>query len=286
MQARFERNIFTDTVHTSAHKYKNLQNLPHWHMEYELVHVFEGTAEVMINNNLFELSSGMSVFIHSKDVHYMKAPGESMVGVIKTDADLVKNIAKHKRLASPVLQTTIDIKRYFEEITTELNEGKALCEVVADTIISRLVAEAFRFGETVEENNTYNKNINKHKELLEMLSENFAHITFDKAAEFINLNKSYFSRYFYRFSGMTFTQYLNTLKVSAAVEKIAEGKMSMTEISITCGFGTIRNFNRVFKELTGYSPKKLPDNFIFVSTFREDSHISFDPTLNCTEIVE
>lgn len=286
MQARFERNIFTDTVHTSAHKYKNLQNLPHWHMEYELVHVFEGTAEVMINNNLFELSSGMSVFIHSKDVHYMKAPGESIVGVIKTDADLVKNIAKHKRLASPVLQPTIDIKRYFEEITIELNEGKALCEVVADTIISRLVAEAFRFGETVEENNTYNKNTNKHKELLEMLSENFAHITFDKAAEFINLNKSYFSRYFYRFSGMTFTQYLNTLKVSAAVEKIAEGKMSMTEISIACGFGTIRNFNRVFKELTGYSPKKLPDNFIFVSGFKEDSHISFDPTLNCTEIVE
>jgi len=115
MQARFERNIFTDTVHTSAHKYKNLQNLPHWHMEYELVHVFEGSAEVMINNNLFELSSGMSVFIHSKDVHYMKAPGESIVGVIKTDADLVKNIAKHKRLASPVLQPTIDIKRYFEE---------------------------------------------------------------------------------------------------------------------------------------------------------------------------
>lgn len=286
MKARFEGRSFNDTVHTSAHKYKNLQNLPHWHMEYELVYVFEGTAEVMINNNLFELSKGMSVFVHSKDVHYMKAPGESIIGVIKTDADLVKSIAKHKRLASPVLQNTIDTKHYFEEILTEFKEGKALCEIVADTIISRLVAEVFRTGETIEENSTYIKNTNKHKELLEMLSENFAHITFDKAAEFMNLNKSYFSRYFYRFSGMTFTHYLNTLKVSAAAEKIAEGKMSMTEISIACGFGTIRNFNRVFKELTGYSPKKLPDNYIFVSGLKTEASSSFNPTLNCTEIAE
>ena len=102
----------------------------------------------------------------------------------------------------------------------------------------------------------------------------------------MHFSEPYFSKVFHNIFGMTFTQYLNTLKVSAAVEKIAEGKMSMTEISIACGFGTIRNFNRVFKELTGYSPKKLPDNFIFVSGFKEDSHISFDPTLNCTEIVE
>ncbi len=126
----------------------------------------------------------------------------------------------------------------------------------------------------------------KYKELIEMLSINYPHITFEEAAKYMSLNKSYFSRYFYRFSGMTFTQYLNILKVSAAIEKIQEKKLNMTEISVSCGFGTIRNFNRVFKELTGYNPKKLPNNFVFIYNFKDTSGNDFNPTLNCTEILE
>ena len=85
---------------------------------------------------------------------------------------------------------------------------------------------------------------------------------------------------------MTFTQYLNFLKVSAAIEKILDGKLSMTEISIACGFGTIRNFNRVFKAFTGYSPKNLPLNYTLIYNFKDFSSNGFDPTLNCTEIIE
>jgi xylan 1,4-beta-xylosidase len=73
--------------------------------------------------------------------------------------------------------------------------------------------------------------------------------------------------------------------VSEAVEKIKEKKMNMTEISISCGFGTIRNFNRVFKLLTGYTPKSLPDNYSNIYNFKDTDEKSFDPTLNCTEIL-
>ena len=117
-----------------------------------------------------------------------------------------------------------------------------------------------------------------------MLASNYAYVSFEDAAEYINLNKSYFSKYFHKFSGMTFTQYLNILKVSAAIEKIHEKKINMTEISISCGFGTIRNFNRVFKSLTGYSPKSIPDNFSYIHSIKGTSICDFDPTLNCTEI--
>ena len=58
----------------------------------------------------------------------------------------------------------------------------------------------------------------------------------------------------------------------------------MTEISIACGFGTIRNFNRVFKEFTGYSPKKLPENYVFYN-FKDNDKKDFDPTLNCTVVL-
>lgn len=286
MRARFEKNVFSGTVHTSAYKYKNLCNLPHWHIEYELVYVFKGTVELMVNNSFFELSEGFCAFIGSEDIHYIKAAPESIVGVIKTDATYVKKIAGNNRLICPVLKSSFPVNEIFTEISAELKSGKEFSGIIADSSITKLVAGIFRNEPTSADNELSAKMTNKYKELLEMISNDYTHITFEKAAEYMNLNKSYFSRYFYRFSGMTFTRYLNMLKVSAAAEKISEGKMSMTEISIACGFGTIRNFNRVFKDFTGYSPKKLPETYVFIYNLKDVSASGFDPTLNCTELID
>ena len=46
------------------------------------------------------------------------------------------------------------------------------------------------------------------------------------------------------------------------MEAIKSGeKLSVTDIAIRCGFDTIRNFNRVFRSITGFSPKKLPRSY-------------------------
>jgi len=286
MRARFEKKIFSDTVHTSACKYKNLRNLPHWHIEYEIVCVFKGTTELMVNNSFYEMSANMCAFINSEEIHYIKANQDSIVGVIKTDAEYVKKIVKKERLVCPVLKCTLPIKEAFSEISVELSKSKPFGEIVADSIITKIIAEIFRNEITAEKNVTSLKTANKLKDLLEMISDNFTHITFEKAAQFLNLNKSYFSRYFYHSTGMTFTRYLNILKVSSAIEKINSGQMNITEISIACGFGTIRNFNRVFKNYTGYSPKKLPADYVLIYNFKNTDTNGFDPTLNCTELID
>lgn len=286
MKAKFEKKVFSDTAHTSATKYKNLHNLPHWHMEYELVIVLEGTAEIMVDNSFFVMSEGACAFINSEEIHYIKAASESILGIIKTDAAIVKKIAGNKHLASPVLKNITASKQIFLEIFSELKSQKEYNNVIADAVITKFIAEIFRRETISPTAETTKRMTTKYKELIELLSVNYANMSFENAAEYMNLNKSYFSRYFYRFSGMTFTQYLNILKVSAAIEKIHEKKYNMTEISISCGFGTIRNFNRVFKELTGYTPKNLPDNYVFIYNFKDTSGNDFNPTLNCTEIIE
>ena len=83
---------------------------------------------------------------------------------------------------------------------------------------------------------------------------------------------------------MTFIQYLNTVRIAAALEKIKQGRMSMTEISDSCGFNSIRNFNRVFKKYTGYSPKSIPADYVFLYSLQEG--YGLDPTLNCTIVID
>jgi transcriptional regulator GlxA family with amidase domain len=85
---------------------------------------------------------------------------------------------------------------------------------------------------------------------------------------------------------MTFTKYLNSLRVIEAIKRLSEKKKSVTEISIECGFGTIRNFNRVFKEITGYSPKSLPSKFSISVAIKDSANMDFDPTLSTTIILQ
>ena len=72
--------------------------------------------------------------------------------------------------------------------------------------------------------------------------------------------------------------------VYRAIDLIRAGSLSMTEISARCGFDTIRNFNRVFRQITGFAPRELPDSYVL--NLRSNSgNTGFDPTLAASELM-
>ncbi len=77
------------------------------------------------------------------------------------------------------------------------------------------------------------------------------------------------------------------MRTDNAVQLLREndGK-SMTEIADLCGFGTIRNFNRIFKEYTGFSPRELPRDYNMSVRFSYPSDRAFNPTLYDCELIE
>jgi AraC-like DNA-binding protein len=99
------------------------------------------------------------------------------------------------------------------------------------------------------------------------------------------MSKAYFSRFFKRISGMTFSEYLNHIRVNRAIDLIRNRDLSMTEIAMDCGFGTIRNFNRVFRQITGYSPRDLPDSYVLNLRSNSGNASNFDPTIRTSELM-
>lgn len=130
-----------------------------------------------------------------------------------------------------------------------------------------------------EEDTNQNENLPEYKKLLYEIQKQYAHITFSQAANMMGLSESYFSRYFHRMSGMTFSRYLNIIRIERAIEMLKEDILSVTEISMRCGFDTIRHFNRVFKDITGMAPRQLPKEFMLYHHTARMLHDSFDPTL-------
>ena len=132
-----------------------------------------------------------------------------------------------------------------------------------------------------------NEQVNRYKQLLNRVDTDYSSITFDDAVEFMNFSPAYFSRYFKKQAGMTFSQYLSTVRVEKAVQLIhSEPNTKITEICASCGFTTIRNFNREFRRITGYTPKELPKNFVLNTRTLPAIYESFDPTLSGTELID
>lgn len=55
-------------------------------------------------------------------------------------------------------------------------------------------------------------------------------------------------------SGIRFSNYLNTLRITRAIEMFADRNRTIQETAFETGFSTPGNFNRVFKQVTGTTP--------------------------------
>lgn len=279
MPANFERRLIVSGSHVSLHKYRGLKNLTHWHMEQELIFAACGECEVMTGKSLYTLSEGNFIFIGGEEIHYINSPPETELWILKADTLFTERINGKVKLKDPFFQYNPMLKQQLERISNELSE-EHYGHLIADSLALIIIAELFRSSET--EPVASERSGDSYKALIKDIDRNFREYDFDRAAEFMCLSRPYFSKYFHKMSGMTFTEYLNIVRISAAVEMLSKGGMSMTEISDRCGFGTIRSFNRVFKELTGYSPLNLPKNYFFV---KKEGNDGFDPTLSCTTVI-
>ena len=76
-----------------------------------------------------------------------------------------------------------------------------------------------------------------------------------KLAAAVGYNESYISHIFSEKLKTTLPQYLNALRVYDAAKCLRETELTVAEIALSRGFGSIRNFNRVFLAETGKTPR-------------------------------
>lgn len=85
-------------------------------------------------------------------------------------------------------------------------------------------------------------------------------ISLSTVADSLFINKSYISGNFKQKTGMSFIEYLTTVKMERAKKLIMDGSIRIYEIGGLLGFKDIEYFSRVFKKYTGLSPMEYRQN--------------------------
>jgi two-component system, response regulator YesN len=79
-------------------------------------------------------------------------------------------------------------------------------------------------------------------------------ISLDDVSREVDVSPYYFSKLFKEESGVTFIEYLTTLRMTKARQLLAEGRLSIKEICAAVGYQDPNYFSRIFKRATGVTP--------------------------------
>lgn len=82
-------------------------------------------------------------------------------------------------------------------------------------------------------------------------------ISIKTAAQEIGTNQNYLSKYINNIENMTFTVWLNSLRIEESKMILVENRhLSIEEVGKMVGFTQIYNFSRWFKQVTGFTPNQ------------------------------
>ena len=103
--------------------------------------------------------------------------------------------------------------------------------------------------------NTQNK---YEDEIIRYIKENYNNfISLDIVAQKFGMNASYLSTYIKKKIGMSFVEYMRTLRIANAKKLLLETDLDIAKISENLGFSDTSSFIRYFKKSEGITPKQF-----------------------------
>lgn len=274
MLGNYEKRCFPNGEKIWHGRYKSLANVLHWHFEHEIIRIIKGGALIRIGDFSFNAQEGDCFFCAGEELHYIIGEPGSEIEIAILDTDPVKDITDSYMPISPKLPVDILRQEWFDRIKKEQAQKGLFYRQALENCVRGLILDIFQncpLQKRVTDQHRYQK-------LIAKINNEFSFITFEDAARYSGYSSSHFSKLFKQLSGMNFSEYLNIIKVENAILLLRLENKTITAISQECGFSTVRNFNRVFKKTTGYSPRLLPKNFVMDTGLHLSKSESFDPT--------
>lgn len=98
------------------------------------------------------------------------------------------------------------------------------------------------------------------KKALDYIDRNYMNkMTLDDVSNHVYLNSSYLSQLFKKEMGISFGEYLESIRLKHAKDLIKNSNKPMSDIAEEVGFSSQNYFNRVFKKATSLSPAKYKE---------------------------
>lgn len=236
---------------------------PHWHDCYEMVLVISGKAVEHINECEFPVEEGYVALITPDDFHQLSNLDNYLVHHVMFPEEilnedlLLKLITKGNDMNTIVKLDDEDFKSMqslFDLLARELKASKNGYVNNVHSILNIMVSTVLRYSFTKSEKVSKYNSVGR---AVEYIKCNFTKpLTLSEVAKEVNLEPNYFSSIFSKKLKTNFKNYLNEVRLNHALRELRSSDKTIVEICYSSGYGSISNFNRMFKKRYGITPKE------------------------------
>ena len=264
---KLERTGVQIQYYTNRGKY----NPVHWHSAIELIYILNGQGTIMIEGRDYPVVAGEFLVVDSNRMHETKCAKASMMVMIHFSRSSMKNFIP-------------DLEQYHfhctrEELHKEQLEGYlSVCEMlkklpplyVMQPQGYRLKSQAIAmeiFFELLNHFSTRDKAVQTtgKAEVLERLGEMIEYIelhhkepiSLEQISSHFYLSREYFSRFFKQNMGVTFSRYVNQVRLMHIYQDICNTTDGILALADKHGFSNYKLFNKMFRETYGCMPSDV-----------------------------
>lgn len=239
----------------------------HWHRSAELLFCVEGRLNVWLMDKKYELACGDFIFINSNQVHSTQSPEENTVIVLQIPGDFLQYFSDDPSLLISCNTLELDANKqeashHIKDLLYQLYSHNTIKEKGYNLKIYSLL---FELGYTLVRDFQKTSNLElmiksqKHLDRLSLIcsyiKENHqSSLSLNDVADKFGYTPQYLARFFQKYTGITFLNYLNSIRIDAAYQQLATSDLSIIQIAEESGFASAKAFNKVFKEIYHQSP--------------------------------
>jgi AraC-like DNA-binding protein len=248
--------------------YKNISFVAHWHKELELIYIRSGSARISINDHIFVANKGDLVICDSGNIHYSDSYDmDNSLDFIIFDPNIVSPLYEKSNFEHPLVSCLmLEELQLSDKLIHLINilkiETKQKEPYYREIITATLSEFWYQLQRKLPKNHNLTTETSKRDSMLYDLQQllsyidvhYFENLSLDFAAHKMNFSESHFSKIFKKLTGINYINYVNLVRVEHAASQLKNTPDKVTDIAINCGFNNIRNFNRVFKSITGMTP--------------------------------
>ena len=260
----FKEDIFVNFCHDDSALSERSQ---HYHnLHYEICFVLKGKTTYFFNFSKHVISKHNVIFINKKTAHLSvdqtNEPCERII-INFSDKFLKKYSLNYHFLTeiftNPMLEIPRERSSNFTHLLTELvyesDYPSSFSSHLVSANVYKLLVNLYRIAtgsnlSKILPTNPIIEAATKH------ICQNYSsNLTLESVAEYCHVSKQHLSRLFKNIMGVTFINYLITIRIHNASIMLVDTNKSIMEISEECGFNSQNHFCDTFKRIKGVSAR-------------------------------
>ncbi|MBQ6846570.1 MAG: helix-turn-helix transcriptional regulator [Oscillospiraceae bacterium] len=228
---------------------------PHVNSELEVIVVTDGVIDVTVGGNVISAKKNEAVLILPYEMHAFSPIGNSHGRVYMFSFQLVESFYDRYgggSIESGKFSLPRELSEYLSFATPHVEESPD--EFSAKSLFFPLVSE---FLKTNPISLARNKHTLSVRRIADYVHENITEkISLKSASQALGISSASLSTILKEYIGLSFTDFVNNLRLEKAVHLLYDCDISITEAAYLSGFGSIRNFNRIFYDTLGITPSE------------------------------